>query len=139
MKRSLFSCYFFFAVAVAFVQAQTGAPSVALSGKVIGASGKHAVYVALWDSGGFLTKPTQQVRLQAGSDLAFHFQVPSGTWALSAYEDINENGSLDMGMLGPKEPSGFWHPFHAWRKPRFADVSVTIKTDETHADISLKK
>jgi hypothetical protein len=34
-----------------------GSPSVSLSGRIIGATGKHAIYVALWDSDGFLNRP----------------------------------------------------------------------------------
>ena len=118
---------------------QTPGPPVTISGKVIGASGKHPVYVALWDARGFLSKPVQQIRLETHAAAEFQFHVPAGEWALSAYEDVNENGILDMGVFGPKEPSGFWRPFHAWRKPRFSDVGVHVTGGETKADIALQK
>jgi hypothetical protein len=38
-----------------------------VSGRVLGLSGKHAVYVALWRAEGFLERPVQQVRLEAGA------------------------------------------------------------------------
>jgi uncharacterized protein (DUF2141 family) len=113
---------FLFATAVARAQV-TSSPSIAISGQVIGASGKNAVYVALWNASGFLSKPIEQVRIAPGTDPVFRFQVPPGEYALSAFEDKNGNGILDMGTFGPKEPSGFWRGFHAWHKPRFADVS----------------
>ncbi|HKF50003.1 MAG TPA: DUF2141 domain-containing protein [Terracidiphilus sp.] len=134
-----------FALAILFGSLAPGvsqSPSpatITLSGQVAGATGKHTVYVALWDAAGFLTHPVQQVRFDPPNTPAFHFQVQPGRWALSAYEDSNGNGVLDMGMFGPKEPSGFWHPFHAWRKPRFDDVAVQIDHDTTGADIKLDR
>jgi uncharacterized protein (DUF2141 family) len=113
-------------------------PTFNLSGKVLNASGAHSIYVALWDEAHFLGQPVQQIRIAPGAPLVFQFSVPPGHWALSAYEDMNNNGILDMGLFGPKEPSGFWHPFHAWRKPRFADVSVLIDRDMRSIDISLQ-
>jgi len=111
--------------------------TVTLSGRVVGASGKHTVYVALWDASGFLVHPTQQVRIAAGVAPEFQFRIPSGRLALSAFEDVNGNGVLDMGAFGPKEPSGFWLPFHAWRKPRFNDVEVQVDHDISGAEIRL--
>jgi uncharacterized protein (DUF2141 family) len=113
--------------------------TVTVSGKVLGASGKHTVYVALWNENSFLKKPVQQLQLKAMGNTDFQFHVAPGAWAISAYEDANENGVLDMGMFGPKEPSGFWRPFHEWRKPRFADVSTVIVKDTSNADIQLHK
>jgi uncharacterized protein (DUF2141 family) len=120
--------------------AQTSSPSaVGLSGNVHGATGKHTVYVALWDASTFLQKPVQQLKFAVGENPVFAFHVAPGQWALSAFEDTNENGTLDMGMFGPKEPSGFWRPFHQWRKPRFADVESSIDKDTPGADIDLHK
>jgi hypothetical protein len=112
---------------------------VDLSGRVIGGSGKHVVFVALWDAGGFLKRPVQQIRIEPRADPHFQFQAPIGRWALSAFEDENGNGILDMGVFGPKEPSGFWHPFHGWRKPRFDDVAVNVEGNMTDADIKLNR
>jgi hypothetical protein len=52
---------------------------------------------------------------------------------------VNDNGILDMGAFGPKEPSGFWHPFHKWRKPRFEDVAAQIDQNTADADIKLNR
>ncbi len=122
-----------------------GSPSVAetprtlvLAGRVIGASGQHEVHVALWAADGFLSRPVREVKLSPQSAPSFRFEVAPGRWAVSAFEDRNDNGVLDMGLFGPKEPSGFWKPFHAWRKPRFDDVAVQLERDVTDADVTLK-
>jgi uncharacterized protein (DUF2141 family) len=109
-----------------------------LSGHIVGASGKSPVYVALWQADGFLQRPAQTVRMAAGDDLVFHFDVPAGRWAVSAFEDTNGNGRLDMGGFGPEEPSGFWRPFDAPRAPRFEDVDSLISRDISNADVRLK-
>jgi uncharacterized protein (DUF2141 family) len=141
--RSLLPASLLFAIVLAVCSIHaaqsTASPTVAITGKVIGASGSHPVYVALWDASGFLAHPVQQVRFDPGVAPAFRFRVLPGRWAVSAFEDENGNGVLDMGRFGPKEPSGFWRPFHGWRKPRFDDVSVEIDRDTSDADIRLSR
>ncbi|MGB7264526.1 MAG: DUF2141 domain-containing protein [Terracidiphilus sp.] len=125
-------------LAFASIPVWAGPPkTVTLSGRVIGASGRHIIYVALWNENGFLKTPVQRIRIDPQQTPAFQFQIPPGRWALSAFEDENANGVLDMGAFGPKEPSGFWRPFHAWRKPRFDDVAAEINQNTSNADIKL--
>lgn len=111
---------------------------VTVAGVVRGASGTHTVIVAIWRDSGFLAKPVQQLRL-VGHDTSFRFVVPRGSYAVSAFEDRNENGSLDMGLFGPKEPNGFWRPFHGHHKPRFNEVSNVVEHDVSDADVSLRR
>src|SRR5215472_4511285 len=68
-----------------------GSEQFEISGRVTGGSGKHTIYVALWGSEGFLDKPIKQVRIDPESTPVFHFYVPAGTWAVSAFEDENNN------------------------------------------------
>lgn len=109
-----------------------------ISGRVLGGSGKHAIIVYLWESDGFLQRPAQQVRFEAGAEAIFHFEVAEGRWAVSAFEDRNDNGVLDMGLFGPKEPSGFWRGFSGWHKPHFDEVSSLVDKNTGNADIKLK-
>ena len=120
------------------VTAEADPRAVALSGRITGASGHHPVYVALWRSDGFLDRPARQLRLEPGASLVFKFEVIPGSWALSAFEDRNGNGVLDMGLFGPQEPNGFCRRFTAWRKPRFDDVAFPIERDTPDANIALR-
>jgi uncharacterized protein (DUF2141 family) len=57
---------------------------------------------------------------------------------VSAFEDINENGRLDMGLFGPKEPNGFWRQFRGHHQPRFDEVATLLDHDVLDADIVLR-
>lgn len=109
-----------------------------LSGRIVMASGNHDVYVSLWQAEGFLNKSVRQILIKRGETCAFAFNVPAGRWAVSAFEDTNGNGTLDMGAFGPKEPSGFWRAFNGRRKPRFEDVCSPIEGDTSGADVTLR-
>ena len=109
-----------------------------ISGRVLGASNAHTVYVMLLDSAGFEKQPVRQLLLQPDSVYSYSFSITPGRWAVSAFEDLNGNGILDMGFFGPKEPSGFWRPFHAKRKPRFDDVVSQIGHTISDADVKLR-
>jgi uncharacterized protein (DUF2141 family) len=113
-------------------------PPLTIAGRVRGAPRQHTVHVALWNADGFLKTPVRELRFAAGAALQFQLEVQPGRWAISAYEDRNENGVLDMGLFGPKEPSGFWRAFTGWHKPRFDEVAVTIERDVADADVLLK-
>jgi uncharacterized protein (DUF2141 family) len=46
--------------------------------------------------------------------------VPPGKYAVSVYQDVNENGKLDQNFLGiPKEPIGFGNNYRPLGKPDF--------------------
>ena len=109
-----------------------------IAGTVTGGSGHHPLYVALWSEQGFLNTPAETSRLPPGTEGQYRFVVPSGRWGVSAFEDINENGRLDMGMFGPKEPNGFWREFKGHHKPRFEEIAVLIDHDVTDANIKLR-
>ena len=116
----------------------TAPERVILSGQVQGSSGQHPVYVALWSAEGFLDRPAQQLRLEPDAGVGFRFEVAPGKWALSAFEDLNGNGVLDMGWFGPKEPNGFWRPFAGGHKPSFEEVEMLVAHDTPDANIRLR-
>jgi uncharacterized protein (DUF2141 family) len=125
--------------AILSISSHAQSPKIKIAGTIRGESGRHTIFVALWDRDNFLIRPMQQTRISPSSAPMFEFLVPQGRWALSAFEDVNGNGILDMGRLGPKEPSGFWHAFNGWRKPRFDDVAVLVTRDTTDVQIELHK
>ena len=67
--------------------------------------------------------------IEPGRVPRFEFVVEQGRWVVSAYEDLNENGALDMGLFGPKEPSGLWRPFRGWHRPHFDEVASAVDRD----------
>jgi uncharacterized protein (DUF2141 family) len=128
-------------LAVALAPAHATEPrtvTVAVAGRIAGAARGHTVHVALWDAEGFLKTPRHEIQIAAGRELQFRFAVSPGRWTISAYEDRNENGALDMGLFGPKEPTGFWRAFNGWHKPRFDEVAVSIDADVLDVVVILK-
>ena len=109
-----------------------------LAGRVTGGDGKHVIYISLWQANDFMTRPSQVVRIDPGTQAVFRFGVGAGKWATSAYEDSNGNGELDMGRFGPKEPAGFWREFTAWHKPKFDEVASLVEGDIDNANIQLR-
>ena len=63
--------------------------------------------------------------------LQFHFEnVPGGEYGIRCYIDKNMNGTLDMGMFGPKEPYGIsWNGKKVNGPPKFKDISFELKGD----------
>jgi uncharacterized protein (DUF2141 family) len=125
-------------VALSGVRGDAQSPTTfVVSGSIRGASGAHTIHVAVWNAEGFLTTPVQETAFVAARDVMYAFRVPAGRWAISAFEDLNENGVLDRGVFGPKEPTGFVVPFRSHRRPRFVDVAMEIDHDIGGADIVL--
>jgi uncharacterized protein (DUF2141 family) len=77
--------------------------------------------------------------IRAGK-VSFSFEnAPAGRYAIRAFQDVNGNGSLDSGALGPSEPWGFYKPSRPlFRGPRFEEVAFTISADIANADFELK-
>ena len=97
----------------------------------------HTVYIMLWRAANFLTTPTAVVRLSPDQPSDYSFTVTPGVWAVSAFEDVDENGKLDMSWFGPTEPFAFTRPFHAPRKPRFDEVSFHVDHDLADLDLAI--
>jgi len=125
------------ALALASAQGQE-VPTFSVSGDVLGASGDHTIHVAVWDATGFLKKPVQEIRFRPGESVHYKFVLKPGHWAITAYEDLNENGVLDVGLFGPKEPHAFWRPFRGQHKPHFDEVAAIVDHDISDANLILK-
>lgn len=53
--------------------------------------------------------------------------LPAGTYAVSVFQDMNEDEELDTNFIGfPKEPFGFSAPMGKFGPPAFKDASIII-------------
>ena len=75
---------------------------------------KHAqgsIGIALFNSEEtFLTKSFKKTKVKpspAGNVTVTFEDLPAGEYAFSVLHDLNDNGDLDMGQMGPLEPYGF--------------------------------
>jgi uncharacterized protein (DUF2141 family) len=140
MQMIRYSIVFATIILNATMFAHTGARQpgrVTISGQIAGASGRHTIHVAIWDAKGFLRTPPQESFLAPGGVAKYVFAVSTGEWAITPYEDLNENGKLDRRVFG-KEPVGFWPPYCGGRRPRFPDIAQWIDQDITNANITLR-
>ncbi len=72
--------------------------------------------------------------------VAFSFtDVPAGTYTIFCYQDANDNGKLDEGMFGPKEPHGTYTAEKGgFGPPKFEEIKFDIKQDMTDIAMTLK-
>jgi uncharacterized protein (DUF2141 family) len=80
----------------------------------------------------------KSVRSKTGT-MTFHMTVPTGTYAIQAFHDENNNGVVDRNWLGiPEENVGFSRedaPLTS--SPNFEDVAVSIGVEPTSLTIKL--
>jgi uncharacterized protein (DUF2141 family) len=66
------------------------------------------------------------------------FEVPPGRYAISVYQDVNENGELDRTFIGiPKEPVGFGNNYKPFGKPKFESATIEYKPAAKPQEIKL--
>jgi uncharacterized protein (DUF2141 family) len=106
---------------------------------VSGLRGEATVYFALFDRDTFLGKPIAVARSEPANPVARFKHLPSGKYALSAYQDINGNGLLDRGIFGiPKEPSGFSNDATGMMgPPKFDSAAIQLDADNLAIVIKL--
>jgi len=111
-------------------------------------SKKGTIFVTLVDQTQFaaetlglgLILPVGTEEEKAGR-LSFEFQdVPPGTYAIKAFQDVNGNGVLDIGAFGPKEPWGMYRDARpTFRAPNWDEVKFDVDRDLQDIQINLKK
>ena len=103
--------------------------------------GKGNVVAAIWkDENSFFKTPLTSRSLKADKQaLEFSFELPEGEYAISVYQDINENNKLDLGIFNiPKEPVGFGNNFRPkFSAPKFRDCAVKLN-ESMKVEIELK-
>lgn len=72
--------------------------------------------------------------------VSFTFEhVPAGTYAIRAFQDVNDNGKMDIGTFGPKEPWGNYRAKRPrFRGPKFEEMAFEVKDNITDISIELK-
>ena len=65
------------------------------------------------------------------------FDLPTGTYAIGVFHDVNGNNSLDTNFLGiPKEQYGFGNDATgSFGPPSFNDAAITVSKDAMHTVI----
>ena len=63
--------------------------------------------------------------------------IPVGEYVISAFQDVNGNGKLDMGFLGPKEPFGFSGSRPRFI-PKFENLKFAVESDVNNMMIEVK-
>jgi uncharacterized protein (DUF2141 family) len=74
----------------------------------------------------------QAGRLNSQNAVCRFPDLPTGTYAVSVFEDLNDNGKLDSSIVGfPKEPWGVSKdaPVQSFGPPKFQDAKFEVKTD----------
>lgn len=73
------------------------------------------------------------------SSMKIMFEAPIGTYAISIFQDFDNNGKLNQGWFGrPLEPVGFGNNFKPkFSAPSFQDCAVHISNSNTQFKISL--
>lgn len=74
----------------------------------------------------WLKKPFRRMALSADDNTKKAlFDVPHGKYAISIYQDTNENGELGMNFLSiPKEPVGFGNNYKPRGNPKFESALI---------------
>ena len=91
-------------------------------------TGGKIVVAVYKDKSGWLKSPFRTITLSADENAkTATLAVPPGAYAISIYQDINENGQLDQNFLGiPKEPIGFGNNYRPLGKPDFEAASIEL-------------
>ena len=103
--------------------------------------GKGSVVVNLYDKEEHFFK-TVYISKSAKADnetLTFQLDVPNGTYAISIYQDLDNNRKLNQGWFHiPLEPIGLSNNFKPkFSTPTFKECAVNISKTNNHFSITL--
>lgn len=97
------------------------------------------VRVSVFSKKDFLEKPIQSKIFQVvGDQIIVEFDLDPGDYAVSTYQDLNNNGKLDRYIIGkPKEPYGFSNNVKPFGPPSFDDCKFKLMSSPKTISISL--
>lgn len=89
----------------------------------------------------WLKTPYQKLELSSNQDVqTASFKVPYGKYAITIYQDLNDNGEADMNFLGiPKELVGFGNNYKPFGEPKFESCLIEFKAASNPQEIMLYK
>ena len=121
--------------ALAFAEGSAGTYEVE-GACLVSQEGMLFIYAVDEDSFDSPMKGFRESRLRVGPAEAeagkahFSFRLPAGRYGLRCFLDLNGNGRLDRGLLGPAEPWGMsWREERRDRLPRFGDIAFAVDRD----------
>lgn len=107
-------------------------------------TGKGPVRISVWrDATTFLKGSSfRHVAVESAHDkiIATFESLEPGVYAVSAYQDVNNNGQLDTGFMGkPKEPYGFSNNArHTFGPATFEDAKFQLSSNGNTISFWLK-
>ena len=104
--------------------------------------GSGEVVIEVYNSkSDWLQKPFREVKLSPENKLqTVTFDLPYGNYAISIYQDSNENGELDRNFIGiPKEPIAFGNNHRPFGEPDFESSTITFDASYQPQEIELYK
>lgn len=128
---------------LAAAQAGDSSKTGTLIVKVEGLNGSSPVYFSLWNSAsGFLhSRPLRSVKktVSGGHVVWTVKNVPYGDYAVTAWQDTNDNGKLEANHFGaPTEPVGFSNDAHGhFGPPTYQDARIMLDKPSTTAVLTL--
>ena len=100
------------------------------------------VVIEIYDSKtSWLKTPYQKMELASNQNVqTASFKVPYGMYAITIYQDLNNNGEPDMNFLGiPKELVGFGNNYKPFGEPKFKSCLIEFKATSRPQEIKLYK
>lgn len=97
------------------------------------------IWVSVFSEKDFLEKSIQTKSVVvSGNKVIVEFDLPKGEYAVSTYQDVNNNGKLDRYIIGkPKEPYGFSNNVNPFGKPSYKDCKFTLVNSPKSISIKL--
>ena len=123
--------------------AAAGAMAASVEVHVTGVTaGKGKVNIAVCDKDTFLKQCGFSGSVPAnGAEVVLTVKdIPEGSWAVLAYQDVNENDQLDRNKLGmPTERYGFSRDARGkFGPPKFDQAALEVQGELTVAQVKLK-
>lgn len=98
------------------------------------------IIVEIYESkSSWLKTPYKKVVLLTDQEVQIaSFDIPYGKYAITIFQDLNENNEADMNFLSiPKEPIGFGNNYKPFGEPKFESCSIEFNANSQSHIINL--